>query len=89
MRALKRVKALEILSGVTEGAYDVVYSYDVQQRITMETITGDIERITEYIYDSEDNITSEIVKENGKVITKTYLYDSVTKNITSVHVSIS
>jgi len=89
MRALKRLRSLEIFAGVTEGAYAVDYEYDVQGHIITETLTGAIERNTAYTYDVDDNIETETTVEGGRTTTKTYTYDPATKNVTRVTVSVA
>lgn len=88
LKTLKRIRAIEVLSAVTEGEYAVVYTYDEAMKIIKEVITGAIERTTDYTYNADDDIEKEIITENGKTITKLYTYDEVTKNITNVGVTV-
>jgi hypothetical protein len=89
MRIVHRLRSLEVLTGMAEGVYDINYDYDAQGRIATETITGDISRTTTFSYDADDNIQTEVIEENGKVITKTYSYDPVTKNVAKVSVVVT
>lgn len=74
---------------LTKGeAYDVSYEYDHASRIIKETVTGSINRVIAYTYDVNDNISTEIINVDSKVITKTYTYDE-SNNITSVAIVVS
>lgn len=89
MRAIKRLRSLEVFAGVSEGAYDVDYTYDVQGRIIAETLTGAIERSTAYTYNVDDDIATETTEEGGRTTTKVYTYDPTTKNVTKVAISVA
>lgn len=70
--------------------HHVVYSYNVDGDIIGETVyyNENIIQSTAFGYDSEGNITTEVISKSSKVITKTYGYDSE-GNITSMDVIIS
>jgi YD repeat-containing protein len=89
MRALRRLRAVEVLTGITEGTYDIDYVYDAQGRVEQEVVSGAINRTTTYTYDADDSISTEVTQENGRTITKAYTYDPVTKNITKVQVTVA
>ncbi|URZ18515.1 hypothetical protein [Clostridium felsineum] len=89
MRIVDRLKELELLTGNKECNYEVSYVYDDKQRISEEKITGDIVKDTIFTYDSQDNISTEVVTLNGKTLTKNYVYDQATNNLTSVKITVS
>lgn len=54
--------------------YSVAFAYDTSDRINKVTYTGDIDRVIDYTYNSDNTIATEVTTEQGKTITRTYAY---------------
>lgn len=87
MKSFKTFRTMKALSLDIPGDYNIEYSYDAKGRVQSEIVTGCISKTTTYSYDSNDNISSEAIEIDNHIITKSYGYDSVTGNITSVTVT--
>lgn len=70
--------------------HEVEYQYDDKGNINKETVVYNNSPIktTTFEYDAKGSISKEIIIKNGKVITKTYSYDS-NDNITGISVSVT
>lgn len=88
MKGYYDAKLSEALNLSVGESYDIAYGYDEAGRIIKEEVTGSIERIVEYTYDANDNISTEILTVEGKTITKTYTYDEF-NNISGVNTVVS
>jgi len=85
MRALDRIRRIEIGTLTKQADYDVEYFYDAKGRVEQEVVTGSMARSTAYGYDEEtDNIITETVTEGGVVMIKTYQYDATTGDIKKI-----
>lgn len=87
MKGYYDTRIIQSLTEVANASYSIAYEYDLTGRITIEKVTGSITRETAYGYDAKDNIISETIKTDGKVITKAYNYD-VNGNVTNVSVEV-
>ena len=87
MRILQRIRDIQNMTLNKDGNYTVTYGYDAKGRIVTETVTGDIERITTFSYDENDNVSKEVYEDGVIVITKEYSYEPETGNITTITVT--
>jgi hypothetical protein len=77
------------IGNVDEGNYVVNFGYYDNGRIKTQTFTGDVNRVIDYEYHPEDGpfegrVYKEIISSNGVVITREFLYDSLSGRITSI-----
>ena len=79
----------------TLGNYAAAYEYNTDGKMSKETVTGDITRVTTYTYiasglENAGKLYQEVITENGYKITSTFTYDSTGKvtNIATATVAI-
>ena len=75
MKALDRIRNIESVLGSSIGNFSISYEYDKDGKIIKQTSTGAIKGVTTYKYDEENNIIEEELRQDGKLITKTYESD--------------
>ena len=81
-------KINEALTLAIGNEYDITYDYDETGRITKETVSGTVTRVTSYAYNAADNIVTETIVIGEKTVTKTYGYDEF-NNIKTVSVRVT
>lgn len=61
---------------ILNPSYDVEYIYDEEDRVIQANYTGNVNKSIIYTYDSDDNIISKTVKQDGIMKSAHYIYDS-------------
>lgn len=80
-KKLENKVSMNTNGSILKPAHDIVLTYDTDGKVIKETYTGNVNKVIDYIYDTNKNIIKKTVTQDNIIKTANYQYDSNNKLI--------